>query len=365
VTTPLALTFVLPSLAPTGGALVVYRHAAWARARGHRVAIVAARPPLAAPWRRDGALVLKRWIYHRLLERVGGTLDRFGVRDCAREVGRVDAATVPAADVVVATSYQTAEWIAELPARSGAKAYFLQDYEAWTPELEPRVDATWRSPFTRLAVSRWLVDLGRERLGVECRGPIGNGVDADRFHPREDQAGGGPTTVGAVYDRRPGKAHELMLAALDAIARERPGTRFLLFGRTRLRHRLPAGARYVWNPPWDRLPDLYRGMTVFLHASVREGWGLPPMEAMASGCAVVAARSGGVPEFADDACARLVPAGDLGALVGAALGLIDRPDERGALARAGRERMRAATWQRVHGRMETELVRVAGGGAEP
>jgi glycosyltransferase involved in cell wall biosynthesis len=355
----MAITFVLPFLSPTGGTLVAYRHAAWALARGHLVSVVAGRSPLGVPWRPGGVLHLKRWIYRRFFEHVDETLNRHGLRSFCREVPRVNAATMPSADVVVATSFETAEWVADLPERVGARAYFLQDYEAWTSDLEPRVDATWRLPFARLAISRWLVDLGRERFGVECRGPIGNGVEAERFHPPVASARTGPPTVGAVYDQRPGKACELLLATLESIAHERPGTRFLLFGRTRLRHQLPSGTRYIWNPRWDRIPELYREMDLFLHASVREGWGMPPMEAMSSGCAVVATLSGGVPEFADASCARLVPPGDPQALLNAALGLIDRPDERVALGHAARERMRMETWGRVHERMEAELLRAA------
>jgi glycosyltransferase involved in cell wall biosynthesis len=308
---------------------------------------------------------LKRWVYNRLLEHVGETLSQYGVRTIAREVPRVDAGTAPPADVIVATSFETAEWVAGLPERAGARAYFLQDYEAWTPDLEPRVDATWRLPFARLAISHWLVELGRARFGVECRGPIGNGVDVERFRPLPAAAGSGGPTVGAVYDRRPGKGHELLLAVLTAIARRRPGTRFLLFGRTRLHHVLPPRARYVWNPAWGQIPRLYQQMDLFLHASTREGWGMPPMEAMASGCAVVATVSGGVPEFANASCARLVPPADYEALVSAALGLIDRADERAALGRAARERMRTATWERAHERMEVELLRAAGPGGRP
>jgi glycosyltransferase involved in cell wall biosynthesis len=356
----LGVTFVLPSFSPTGGAQVVYRHAGWLLTRGHRIRIVAPRVSLEAPWRPGGVLSAKRWVFHRFFEHVNETLRRHGVRTIAREVPRVDAGTVPPADVVVATSFDTAEWVSELPAGAGARAYFLQGYEAWTPDLESRVDATWQLPFARLAVSHWLMDLGRERFGVECRGPIGNGVDADRFQPPSAPVRTGPPTVGAIYDLGHEKAHECLLAVLASIAHERPGTRFLLFGRPRLRHALPPGSRYVWNPRWDRIPELYREMDLFLHASVREGWGMPPMEAMSSGCAVVATRSGGVPEFADTTCARLVPPGDPQALLSAALGLIDRRDERVALGRAARERMQTETWGRVHERMEAELLRIAG-----
>lgn len=356
------VNYLFESLSPGGGTEVVYRHAAWAIARGHGVTLVAARPRLKVRWSPGGSLTLRGWVYRRFLGRAGETLRRYGVSAIAREVPQIEVSTVPSADVTVATSFVTAEWLAHLPERVGARTYFLQDYEAWTPELEPRVDATWRLPFTRLAVSQWLADLGRERLGVECRGPIGNGVDCEHFHPPTTTRDRGPATIGAVYDRRSGKAHERLVEALAMIAEHQPDTRFLLFGRTRLHHALPRRSRYVWNPSGARIPELYRQMDVFLHASTREGWGMPPMEAMASGCAVVATRSGGVPEFADDSCARLVAAGDAAALAEAALGLIAQPEERVTLGAAARERMRHETWERVYMRMETELLRAAGKG---
>ncbi|KAK9831116.1 hypothetical protein WJX74_003873 [Apatococcus lobatus] len=52
------------------------------------------------------------------------------------------------------------------------------------------------------------------------------------------------------------------------------------------------------NPSQDELPGLYRGHDVFLFTSRYEAWGMPVLEAMASGVAVVATRCLGVQTFA-------------------------------------------------------------------
>ncbi|MBI5171204.1 MAG: glycosyltransferase family 4 protein [Candidatus Eisenbacteria bacterium] len=355
---PLRITFVLPSFSPTGGALVTWRHAGALLERGHAVTLLAAAPPLAPPWAPGAGLLARRWFYNRFVERIPENLDRFGVRGSAREVARVDASSAPDADVVVATSFETAEWIADWPARCGRAAYFLQDYEAWRPELEPRVDATWRLPYERIAVSRWLADLGRERFGLECRGPVGNGVDFERFAAAPRDTGAEPV-IGAVYHPSHGKGFDVLLEAFAVLAREHPSARFLVFGRNRPRAVFPARTRFVWAPAWERIPALFAEMDVFVHASRREGWGLPPMEAMASGCAVVATRTGGVPEFADESCAEIVPPGDAAALAGSALALLREPARRVALGAAAARRMRAHGWEPVFERFESELSAIA------
>lgn len=357
---PLRITFVLPALSPTGGAVVAWRHAQALRARGHAVTVLGAAPPFPWPWRRGAGLLARRWFYQRFVLDQRGTLARFGVQDCTREVPRIESRTVPDGDVVVATSWETAEWVAALPGRCGRPVYFLQDYEAWEPALEPRVDATWRLPFTRLAVSRWLVELGASRFGLDCRGPLGNGVEWERFASVTPRTAPVPV-VGAVYHPSLGKGFDVLREALFTIARECPEARFLVFGRTRPHASFPAGTEYVWTPEGDEVPRLFRRMDVFLHTSRREGWGLPPMEAMAAGCALVTTPTGGVPEFADASSAVFVPAGDAAATAAAAIALVRDPVRRAALGAAAAERMRAHGWGPVHDRFESELLRVARG----
>lgn len=57
----------------------------------------------------------------------------------------------------------------------------------------------------------------------------------------------------------------------------------------------------------DDVPDLYRAADVFVYPSLFEGFGLPPVEAMACGCPVVSSRAGSLDEVVSDAAATIDP----------------------------------------------------------
>lgn len=51
----------------------------------------------------------------------------------------------------------------------------------------------------------------------------------------------------------------------------------------------------------ERLKELYARAKLLLFPSTYEGFGYPPLEAMASGCPVVAAHAASIPEVCEDA----------------------------------------------------------------
>ncbi len=57
----------------------------------------------------------------------------------------------------------------------------------------------------------------------------------------------------------------------------------------------------------DRLKELYAGAKLFIFPSLYEGFGYPPLEAMAYGCPVVASRAASIPEVCEDAAAYVDP----------------------------------------------------------
>ncbi len=95
----------------------------------------------------------------------------------------------------------------------------------------------------------------------------------------------------------------------------------------------------------DRARDaLIEGATVFAYPSRYEGFGLPPLQAMASGTPVVATASGALKEVLGDA-AWLVAVGDEGALANALENLIVDTAARQELARKGRQRAALYSWE--------------------
>jgi glycosyltransferase involved in cell wall biosynthesis len=95
----------------------------------------------------------------------------------------------------------------------------------------------------------------------------------------------------------------------------------------------------------DDLPALYDGARVFCFPSLREGFGLPPLEAMSHGVPVIASSATASEEVVGSA-GLLVPAHDVDAWVDALTEVLDDAALRERLSRRGLERAGTFTWSR-------------------
>jgi glycosyltransferase involved in cell wall biosynthesis len=108
------------------------------------------------------------------------------------------------------------------------------------------------------------------------------------------------------------------------------------------------------------LPALYNLATVFALPSLYEGFGIPPLEAMACGTPVVVSDNSSLPEVVGDA-GLLVDARDSSALAGALDRLLSDDALRQALSEAGRTRAATHTWRRSAAQLLATYERVYGG----
>lgn len=161
----------------------------------------------------------------------------------------------------------------------------------------------------------------------------------------------------AIFGRvRAQKGTDTFVDAMLRIMAAHPTVRALIVGRTTTRHRAfrkelerriaEAGRtdRFEWRGevPWDDVPDLYRAADVVTAPARIEGFGLTPLEAMASGRPAVATPVGAFEEqIAEGETGHIVPAGDAGALAAAVGGLLDDPARAAAMGTAGRARVEA------------------------
>ena len=112
---------------------------------------------------------------------------------------------------------------------------------------------------------------------------------------------------------------------------------------------MPAWITYLRNPAQSVLArDFYNRGTIYLGASLNEGWALPPAEAMACGCGFVGTDIGGPRDYAThNETALLSPPRDRNAML---RNLIAVTEDFGLLHRlqtCGTERIREFTWQRA------------------
>jgi glycosyltransferase involved in cell wall biosynthesis len=104
----------------------------------------------------------------------------------------------------------------------------------------------------------------------------------------------------------------------------------------------------VWTGyvPDDDLPILYGGADLFCYPSLYEGFGLPPLEAMACGCPVISSWAGSLAEVVGDAGVQVGPQ-DEGAWVKAMERLLTQPNARERWRERGLERAATFSWERT------------------
>ena len=110
----------------------------------------------------------------------------------------------------------------------------------------------------------------------------------------------------------------------------------------------------------ERLAELMCGADAFAFPSRQEAFGIALLEAMAAGTPAVAARVGGIPEFARDGeNALLIAADDTDGLAAALVRLVGDRELRGCLVRGGRAQAAQHSWDRVAPLYEAIYRRVA------
>ena len=104
--------------------------------------------------------------------------------------------------------------------------------------------------------------------------------------------------------------------------------------------------RYIGRIPAEMLPALYSGARVFVYPSLYEGFGLPPLEAMACGTPVITSNTSSLPEVVGDAGVTVSPT-DTVALAEALGDLLFDAERRQSLREAGLARARLFSWERA------------------
>jgi glycosyltransferase involved in cell wall biosynthesis len=175
------------------------------------------------------------------------------------------------------------------------------------------------------------------------------GIDHDVFTPAEE-----PRGSFLLYPARgwPHKNHARLFEAFAALREKRPELELAL---TSYEGATPEGARALGHVSREELVGLYRNAAALVFPSLYEGFGQPPLEAMACGCPVACSNAGSLPEVVGDA-ARLFDPESVEEMTAAVAEVLDDPETWRA---RGLERAKEFTWEktaRAHDEVYAELV---------
>jgi glycosyltransferase involved in cell wall biosynthesis len=204
-----------------------------------------------------------------------------------------------------------------------------------------------------VTISSFVRDRAVELLGLDAARvrPIHLGLDHELFTPDPEVA----REPFLLYPARrwPHKNHERLFEAFALVRRERPELRLVLTGGEF--GAVPDGVDVRGAVSLDELVGLYRRAAALVFPSLYEGFGQPPLEAMACGCPVACSNVASLPEVVGDA-ARLFDPNDPEAIAGGVLDVLAAPGDWSA---RGLERARLFSWDataRAHEDVYRELL---------
>ena len=210
-------------------------------------------------------------------------------------------------------------------------------------------DAAARRAHRVIVISHWVADRVVERLGLDPARvhAIHLGVDHDLFTP--DPAVDREPFL--LYPARPWphKNHARLLEAFRLVREARPELRLVLTGAGHDPAQ-PDGVECRGAVSTAELVSLYQRASALVFPSLYEGFGLPPVEAMACGCPVAASSAGSLPEVVGDAAVLFDPH-DPASIAAGTLEALARADD---LRARGLEHAARFTWEataRAHDRV--------------
>jgi glycosyltransferase involved in cell wall biosynthesis len=282
------INILLPNFArlPSGGHRIAYQYANGLAEKGHLVNLIF------SSGKRNKLLFLAMYILIRFSKK----WFKFNSSVKRKYVFSLNENNIPKANATIATAYSTAIVLEKLGADKGKKIYLIQHYEIWLAPKEI-IDETWKyNDMTKIVISKWLWGIGKN-LGASNMIYIPNFID-EKLFVKKNAHSNRIYDVAMMYSTAEIKGSQYGITALELIKKKFENFSAMLFGSYPRDKTIPQWIDYIEDPSQIFLADsIYNNSKIYLCTSLSEGWGLPPMEAMACGAAVVTTRNGGVDDF--------------------------------------------------------------------
>ncbi len=259
-----------------------------------------------------------------------------------------DESLIPESDILMATAWQTADFSSSCHEKKGKKFYFIQHHESLWTRNKSKAKKTYNLPFRRLVVSTWLKDILYEQYQEDAE-VLQNPVNKNLFFLNEK-----PTNssyrVCLLHHDYDWKGFKDGIEAVKRVRAENCKIELVVFGEklkdpTPLFDEVGFQFEYHSRPVGEELRRIYSSCDTFLCASWYEGSGLPAMEAMACGAALVTTDTGGSRDYAlNEETALVSPAKNPEALAKNLIRVLTDDSLRLQLAKKGYQKIQQFSW---------------------
>lgn len=301
----LAILFPIKDLYPIGGFKIAYQYADYFASIGYEVHLIYSHV-------RYNFFSRKISIFEKIKTRAGFTYKNFKNKYKAGEwynfknpvqkhfVFKFDENAFSFLNedaIVFATAVETAIPLSQIKRiRIENKFYLIQDYELWDENTDELIQKSYSLGFKNIVIAQWLKNKVEEAGGAAE--VIANGLDFKYFYLKNPVSNRKPFEVAMLYHKDERKRCQDSIEALKLVKEQIPELHVTMFGNPEKPDNLPEWFEYHKTPDHETHLGIYNNAAIFVAASNKEGWALPPAESMQCGCALVCTDIGGFADYA-------------------------------------------------------------------
>ena len=268
-------------------------------------------------------------------------------------VNGINDGSIMKSDIIFATAIETSFFVANLSDEKGKKYYLIQDFENWNFS-DQIVNNSFNLGMKNVAISKWLCKKVEGVSGVCSYVP--NAIRTDVFKITNAIEDRNNHCVMLLYHEGVHKGLEYAFRVLEKLKQRYPDLQVNMFGTPEKPESLADWINYKRNASETELLEMYNNSSVFLCASINEGFGLTGLESMACGCALVSTAYSGVLEYAVDGYnALLSPVKDVDSLYSNIVKLFEDNELRIRIASQGAEDAKSFSWENTMKQLETQI----------
>lgn len=199
-------------------------------------------------------------------------------------------------DVLITTHVSTIRSVSKLNKSKGIKINLIQGLENWNVS-DDELFETYRLGLINVAVASWIAKIVEDKSGNRCE-YVSNGIDTTIFKeilPVEER---NPHSIIFHYREVPIKGCKYALKTLDLLSNKYKDLQVTVIGNSVKSKEISDKYNYVYNVTAKEVAKLNNNAAIFMCSTIEEGFGLPGLEAMACGCALVTTDYLGGKEYA-------------------------------------------------------------------
>ena len=302
------IIFVLPGIpgSATGGSKVIFEYCNWLAKEGHNVEIDYFHEKRYESWLANCLWKTNLFYKSKFVEPKWFDLDKKIKTKVVYKSSDINGE----GKIVIATAIETDAIVQQ--ASAAKKAYFIQDFENWNCSDE-EIYASYNAGMTNVVVAKWLKEVVDKHSSTPSY-LVSNCINTNIFYDK-----GGKRRKHSIVFHYRSADYKGPQYALDSIRKLEEKYDDLVVDVISIEDKpenLPKSCVYHQKITPDEVAEINNRTEVFMCTSIEEGFGLPGLEAMACGCAVVSSSYRGALEYAvDGENSLLSPVGDVKTIV--------------------------------------------------